>query len=158
LIAAILAAGGYVYWRRMPRAEFYTGVVEGEERVMRSEVSGRVLSVEFEEGDHVPADAVIARLDDADIRAIIQSKQQQLNVLTAQLERQRQQLAPTERPWEQDVTARRADLRQATAASELAEVTYKRERDLIVTGASTQQQLDEMRSSRDQAVSARDRA
>lgn len=158
LIAAILAAGGYAYWRRMPRTEFYTGVVEGEERMMRSEVSGRVLSVEFEEGDQVPADAVIARLDDADIRATIQSKQQQLNVLAAQIERQRQQIATIERTWTQDVNARRADLRQATAAAELAEITYKRERELIATGASTRQQLDEMRSSRDQAVSGRDRA
>ncbi len=159
LAVAVAAAGGYAYWQRGHRPpQVFTGVVEGEERVIRSEVSGRVLAVEFGEGDLVPANAVIARLDDQDIVARIRAKEQQLNVLAAQIERQRQQIATVERTWAQDVNARRADLRQATAAAELAEATYKRERELISTGASTQQLLDEVRSSRDQAASARDRA
>ena len=157
LALAVVAAGGYAYWRRDHRALFFTGVVEGEERVIRSEVSGRVLAVEFAEGDQVPANAVVARLDDQDIVARIHAKEQQLNVLAAQSARQQQQIATVERTWAQDVNARRADLRQATSAAELAEATYKRERELISTGASTQQLLDEARSSRDQAASARDR-
>jgi HlyD family secretion protein len=155
---AIAAAVGYAYWRRDHRAVFYTGVVEGEERIIRSEVSGRVLSVEFGEGDQVPADAVIARLDDQDIAARLRAKQQQLNVLSAQIERQRRQISMLEDTWAQDVNARRADLRQAASATELAESSLRRERELISTGASTQQLLDEARSARDQAVSARDRA
>jgi HlyD family secretion protein len=133
-------------------------VVEGEERIIRSEVSGRVLAVEFNEGDAVPPHAVLARLDDADIVAAIESKSQQLNVLAAQIERQRQQIATLEGTWAQDVRARRAEQRQAVAAAALAESNYRRERELIATGASTQQLLDEARSARDQAVSARDRA
>jgi len=155
---AVLAVVAVAYWRRDHRPAFYTGVVEGEERIIRSEVSGRVLAVEFAEGDAVPADAVIARLDDQDIQARIDAKQQQLNVLAAQIERQRQQVATIERTWQQDVNARHADVRQATSAAELAEATYKRERELSTTGASTQQLLDEARSARDQAASARDRA
>ena len=34
----------------------YTGFVEGEERVLRSEVTGRVLEVAFAEGDAVAVD------------------------------------------------------------------------------------------------------
>ncbi len=160
VIAAVsIAVGvGYAYWRRDHRPLYYTGVVEGEERIIRSEVSGRVLAVEFAEGDAVPADAVLARLDDSDIAARVQAKSQQLNVLAAEIERQRQQISTLELTWAQDVNARRADLRQATAAAELAEATYRRERELIASGASTQQLLDEARSARDQAVSARDRA
>ena len=79
-------------------------------------------------------------------------------VLAAQIERQRRQIATLELTWEQDVNARRAEQRQAVAAAALAESTYKRERELISTGASTQQLLDEARSERDQAVGARDRA
>jgi len=158
LAVAVAAVVGAVYWRRDHRPMLYTGVVEGEERVIRSEVSGRVLSVEFGEGDHVPPDAVIARLDDQDIVARIEAKQQQLNVLAAQIARQAQQVHTIESTWEQDVNARHADVRQATAAAELAEATFKRERELITTGASTQQLLDDARSSRDQAVSLRDRA
>jgi len=159
LVALAVAAGvAYAYWQRDHRPPFYTGVVEGEERIIRSEVTGRVLTVEFAEGDAVPADAVIARLDDQDIRARLDAKEQQLNVLAAQIDRQHQQIATIERTWQQDVNARHADLRQATSAAELAEATYKRERELSSTGASTQQLLDEARSSRDQAASARDHA
>jgi HlyD family secretion protein len=159
LIAAAVVAGVAVaYWRRDHRPAFYTGVVEGEERIIRSEVSGRVLEVAFAEGDAVPAGAVIARLDDRDIAARVAAQDRQLDVLDAQIGRQREQIATLERTWAQDVNARRADLRQASAAAELAEATFARERTLITTGASTQQLLDEARSGRDQAVSARDRA
>ena len=158
VVAVGALAAGFAWWKRERAAAFYTGVVEGEERIIRSEVTGRVLAVEFGEGDQVPADAVIARLDDRDIAATIEAKAQQLNVLAAQIERQRRQIATIESTWKQDVNARNADVRQASSAAELAEATYKRERELMSTGASTQQQLDETRSSRDQAASARDRA
>jgi membrane fusion protein YbhG len=158
LAVAIAAAAGYAYWRRDRRPTFYTGVVEGEERVIRSEVSGRVLTVEFGEGDQVPPEAILARLDDQDIAAQIAANEQRINVLAAQLERQQQQIATLERTLEQDINARRADVQQATSAAELAESTYQRERTLITSGASTQQLLDEARSSRDQAASARARA
>lgn len=158
LAAAVAAAVGYAYWRRDHRPLFYTGVVEGEERVIRSEVSGRVLTVEFGEGDQIPPEAIIARLDDQDIVAQIAANQQRINVLAAQFERQQQQIATLERTWAQDVNARRAEVHQSTSAAELAESTYQRERTLITTGASTQQLVDEARSSRDQAASMRDRA
>lgn len=158
IAVAAVAAAGYAYWRRDHQPRFYSGVVEGEERVIRSEVSGRVLAVECGEGDQVPADAIVARLDDRDIAARIEAKDQQLKVLGAQVGRQQQQVATLELTWAQDVNVRRAEVRQAAAASELAEATFKRERELIGTGASTQQLLDEARSSRDQASSARDRA
>jgi HlyD family secretion protein len=158
LIIAVAAAAGVAYWRHDRRGAFYTGVVEGEERIIRSEVSGRVLAVDFAEGDQVPPDAILARLDDKDIAAQIASKEQSLNVLAAQIERQTQQVATLDETSQQDVKARRAELTQATAAAQLAEATFKREQTLIATGASTAQLIDEARSARDQAASARDRA
>ncbi len=71
---AVLAAAVVLVWRRDHGEPHYTGVVEGEERVIRSEVAGRVLEVAFGEGDEVPAGAVIARLDDRDIAARIAAR------------------------------------------------------------------------------------
>src|SRR6185295_15837979 len=68
LVAAIVLA---MYLRRGSSEPRYTGFVEGEERVLRSEVTGRVLEVAFAEGASVPARAVVARLDDADVRSRI---------------------------------------------------------------------------------------
>jgi HlyD family secretion protein len=155
IVLAIAATGAYLTWRRANGAIHYTGVVEGEERVIRSEVTGRVLSVEFGEGDAVPAGAIIARLDDQDIAARLRSKDQSLAVLGAEVRRQEEQVATIERTWAQDVNARRADVRQAGAAADLAEATFKREQELIRTGASTQQLLDEARAAGCSQVLAR---
>jgi HlyD family secretion protein len=161
IVAAALAVAAVVavlVWRRDRGVPHYTGVVEGEERVIRSEVPGRVLEVLFGEGDQVPAGAVIARLDDRDIAATIAAKEQSLAVLDAEIRRQEQQVATLELTWRQDVNARQAELRTAIATATLAETTFTRERELIGSGASTQQLLDEARAGRDQAVGARDRA
>jgi len=157
-VLAVAAVVAVVLWRRDRGAPYYTGVVEGEERVIRSEVPGRVLEMAFAEGDQVPAGAVIARLDDRDIAASLAAKQQSLQVLDAEIRRQEQQVTTIEQTWRQDVNARRAELRQATAAATLAESTLKRERELITTGASTQQLLDEALAAREQSGGARDRA
>lgn len=157
-VLAVAAVAALLVWRRDGGARYYTGVVEGEERVIRSEVPGRVLTVAFSEGDAVPPGAVIATLDDREMAAAIAAREQQLAVLDAELRRQEQQVATLQLTWAQDVNARRAELRQATAAATLAEATYAREQELIGTGASTQQLLDEARAARDQAAGARDRA
>ena len=161
IAVAVLAAAAVVavlVWRRDRGVPHYTGVVEGEERVIRSEVPGRVLTVAFGEGDEVPPGAVVARLDDRDIAATIAAKEQSLRVLDADLQLQEEQVQTLQRTWVQDVSARRAELRQAVAAATLAETTLARERELIKSGASTQQLLDQARATHDQAAGARDRA
>ena len=158
-VVAALAAGGLALWRARGAGEpHYTGFVEGEERVLRSEVSGRVLDVAFREGDAVPAGVVVARLDDADVGAKLRSKQQELAVLDAQIGRQEQEIALVERTWRQDLAARSAELRQASAASDLARRTYDRQAALMEQGVTTGQRVDEARASRDQTRSGVDRA
>jgi HlyD family secretion protein len=136
----------------------YTGFVEGEDRVLRSEVSGRVLEVLYAEGDTVSPSAVVARLDDEDVRARVAAKRQQVAVLDAEIRRQQEQVQLVERTWRESVGMQEAALRQAQSAAELAERTFAREQSLVATGASTAQLLDDTRSARDQARSARDHA
>ncbi|MFI5394552.1 MAG: HlyD family secretion protein [Candidatus Binatia bacterium] len=155
LIAA--AAAITVYLRRDPAALYYTGFVEGEERVIRSEVMGRVLAVTYAEGATVPPNAVIARLDDQDIAARIKSKQEELAVLDADMRTQSERIELTQSTWQRDLNARRADVSQAEAAATLAERTLAREQELVKTGTSTPQVLDDNRSRRDQARSALER-
>jgi len=136
----------------------YTGFVEGEERIIRSEVSGRVIQVAFVEGDQVPAGAVVARLADDDIRSRVAAKRQEVTVQEAQIRRQDEQIALTERTWKENVDAQGAELAQAQAGAVLAERTLAREQSLVKTGASTAQLLDQARATRDQARSTVDRA
>ena len=158
-ILVVAAAGaGIWYLRHRGGPPHYTGFVEGEERVLRSEVTGRVLEVAFGEGAQVPANAAVARLDDQDIVARIKSKRQEVEVLEADIRTAEEKIALTESTWERDVKVRGAEVRQAQAAAEVAERTYAREQELVKTGASTAQRLDDERARRDQAKSALDRA
>jgi len=159
IVAAAIAVVVAVWYLRTSHApSYYTGFVEGEERVIRSEVTGRVLEVKYTEGTSVSANAVIAVLDDRDVQARITSKQEELAVLDAELRTQAERIALVESTWQRDVSARHAELRQAESAAGLAERTLSREQGLAKTGASTAQQLDDNRARRDQSRSGLDRA
>jgi len=157
-VLLVVVAGLAWYFARDRRPPHYTGFVEGEERVLRSEVTGRVLEVSFGEGAAVPANEVVARLDDADIQSRIASKQHELAVLDADIATQEERIRLVESTWARDLNARRADLKQAESAATLARKTFEREQGLVKTGASTAQLLDDRRAALDQAVSALERA
>jgi multidrug resistance efflux pump len=155
----LLVVAGAAWWLRADHTPpHYTGFVEGEERVIRSEVVGRVREVLFAEGAHLPADAVLVRLDDDDIRTRLAAKGEELDVAEADIRRQAEQIELSESTWKRDVSARRAELRTAESAADLADRSWKREQELVRTGASTAQLLDDARARRDQARSAVDRA
>jgi HlyD family secretion protein len=159
LIVIAAAVGTGMWYLRSDHAPLhYTGFVEGEERVIRSEVAGRVLEVKFAEGAYVPADAVIAVLDDSDIQARLRSKREEVGVIDAEVQMQQERIELVQGTWQRDLNARTAELRQSESALEIAERTLVREQALVKTGASTAQVLDDNRSRVDQARSARDRA
>ena len=158
VLIVIVAAVGAWYLQQDSGPPHYTGFVEGEERVMRSEVSGRVGEVRFAEGAAIPAGAVIAVLDARDIDARLRAKQQELLVIDANLQTQGERIALVESTWGRDLRARQADLSQAESAATVAERTFEREQGLVRSGASTVQQLDDLRGRRDQTRSVVERA
>lgn len=139
-------------------SEHYTGFVEGEERVVRSEVTGRVLEVLFAEGDRVPAGAVLARLDDTDIRAKLASKERERAVVDADMQTAEERVQLVRSSWGRNLAASEADVRQAETTATVADRTLGREAELVKTGASTAQLLDDARARRDQARSQLERA
>jgi multidrug resistance efflux pump len=157
LVLPAVGAGAW-YVRRDAAPLYYTGFVEGEERVIRSEVAGRVLEVPFAEGNVLDANAVVARLDDRDIQARLTSKREELAVLDAEIATQKERIALVESTWSRDVSAAGADVRNAEAAADLAEKTFARERELLAKGVSSAQSLDDQRARRDQTRSALERA
>jgi HlyD family secretion protein len=158
VVVVALAVVGGLLWRQRGGPVHYTGFVEGEERILRSEVTGRVVEVAFEEGDTVPANAVVARLADDDIQSRLAAKRQQLAVQDADIQRQEEQIRLVESTWKSSLDAQRAQQRQAEAAAVLAARTLERERALVKSGASTAQLLDEARAAHDQAKSLADKA
>jgi len=156
--AVLLAIAAAVYLQKGSGEIHYTGFVEGEERIIRSEVSGRVVEVRFSEGATVPANAVIAVIDDRDIRSRIASKQQELAVLAAEMRTLEERIQLVDGTWSREREASKAELRVAESAADIARRTHEREAALTKSGASTAQQLDDAGARRDQARSSLQRA
>jgi HlyD family secretion protein len=157
---ALGAAGvaGLAYWRNGGRQPHYTGFVEGEERILRSEVMGRIREVRFAEGEKVEPDAVVAVLDERDVAARIRAQQDAIEVLERQIGAQEERVVVTEATSNRELRAQQAQLREAAAQVEWADKNFSREQALAKTGASPAQLLDDARSRRDQAHSQLDRA
>jgi HlyD family secretion protein len=79
-------------------------------------------------------------------------------VLDANVTTQEERIALTEATWARDLDARKADVRLAQSAASLAARSWQRERELVSTGASTAQVLDDAEAARDQAASTLERA
>jgi HlyD family secretion protein len=160
VLLALLVLAGVVVWLRSDGDSDgrFTGFVEGEERVLRSEVAGRVLDVAFHEGDAVPAGAVVAKLDDADIRAKVDSARRSIDVLARQIEQAGIEADLRAASWQQDVRTREAEAEQARADVALAERTAGREEGLARSGATTKQLLDDTRNRLTSARIAAERA
>ena len=158
VVAAVVVVAAFLYWRSDRGPGHYTGFVEGEERIIRSEVAGRVLEVRFGEGARIEPDAVIAVLDDSDVGARIDSKRAAIDVLEREMRAQKERVQVTDATTMRDVAAQRAALREAEAQATWADKNFDREQELVKSGASTQQLVDDAKTRRDQARSQVDRA
>jgi HlyD family secretion protein len=138
-----------------------SGRIEGDDSAVSPKTSGKILEVTVREGDTVTAGQVIARLDDAQVRARedqaraalidAQAKSQaardQITVLQDQLRQNQLQTAQATtdadgrvRQARADLTAADADLVQQQAALRLAEFNRDAYARLAMTGAASKQQ------------------
>jgi HlyD family secretion protein len=138
-----------------------SGRIEGDDSAVAPKTSGKVLEVTVREGDTVMAGQVIARLDDAQVRAKedqaraaltdaqakLQGSRDQIGVLQDQLQQNQlltgqstMDAAGRVRQAQADLTAAQADLNQQQAALRLAEFNRDAYARLAKTGAASELQ------------------
>jgi HlyD family secretion protein len=138
-----------------------SGRIEGDDSAVAPKTSGKILEITVREGDTVTAGQVIARLDDAQVRARedqaraaladaqakMQGARDQIAVLGEQLRQNQLQTGQSTtdaegrvRQAQADLTAAEADLVQQQAALRLAEFNRDAYTRLSKTGAASQQQ------------------
>jgi HlyD family secretion protein len=138
-----------------------SGRIEGDDSAIAPKTSGKILEITVREGDTVTAGQVIARLDDAQVRARedqaratlagAEAKSQvargQISVLEdqlrqnqAQTEQSRTDAAGRMRQAQADLTAAEAELTQQQAALKLAQFNSDAYTRLAKTGAVSEQQ------------------
>ncbi|MCK8787685.1 HlyD family efflux transporter periplasmic adaptor subunit [Roseomonas sp. NAR14] len=134
-LLAVLAGGGYAYWRHLdaaPTLPAYVvetnGRVEAQQFDIASKVAGRVLRVLVEEGQMVEAGAVVARLDDATMQAQLRAAEAQIQEAT------------------QAVAQAQAELARASSMRQLAQTELGRTQTLAQRGYAPTEQLDQRRA------------
>ena len=138
-----------------------SGRIEGDDSAVAPKTNGKILEVTVREGDTVTAGQVIARLDDAQVRAKedqaraalanaqakMQGARDQIAILQEQLTQNQVQTGQSAmdaegrvRQAQADLTAAEADLTQQQAALRLAEFNRDAYQRLAKTGAASQLQ------------------
>ncbi|WP_031496888.1 efflux RND transporter periplasmic adaptor subunit [Bryobacter aggregatus] len=115
-----------------------TGYIVAHHKIqVASKVVGRVLWIGVEKGDRVKEGQVIVRLEDDEYKAQLQQSQGQLHTLQARLE----ELTNGSRP--EEIATAKANVDQARADLENAEVTLRRTAHLVKEKVMSQQTLDD---------------
>jgi HlyD family secretion protein len=157
LLLVLLAAGAGAWWYYRPQQAgrlFFTGFVEGEEKVIKSEISGRVMNVTFTDGDRVKPGEVLAEVDARDYQS--QVTQQELNIalLKAKIQQAETQLALARDTYPTQLRAAKSTLAKAAADLEFAEKEFIRRKELLETEYLSQQRYDEVKKQLDVARSS----
>ncbi|KUM02704.1 secretion protein HlyD [Chromobacterium subtsugae] len=156
LAVALAASGaGYYAYQRAAGAERNAtlyGNVDIRELSLAFRVSGRLAAVQVDEGDSVQPGQILARLDAEPLRNSLNAALANEAALAA-----RNALIHKGNRGE-DIAQAKARLEAAAAALTQAQSEYRRQRDLVPAGGSSQQSLEAARSQRDQALAQRDAA
>ncbi len=148
VLAAVLvgaAGGGWYWWQqradRLPEGITATnGRVESEEVEIAAKLPGRIAEILVREGDTVAAGQVVARMDQSETLAQLQSAEAQLR------------LAESKR-----VAAAAATVQRSVQVT-YAEREYQRAQRLLARGWETAERSDERKAALDSAQAARDAA
>ncbi len=158
LILAAIGGGTYYALSRPPDTLVITGIVDGNNVVVSSKMTGRILSMKVREGQAVKTGDVIAQLDHADLSAAAQATSAAVSQAQQMTLQASDQIALTKaslvariaqaRAQVQQVTAQEA---QARATLDQAESSYKRTLPLFDEGLVTAQDRDNAKAARDGA-------
>jgi HlyD family secretion protein len=162
IVAALVAWELFFATPRLPASIVaLSGRIEGDDSAVAAKTTGKILEVTVREGDTVTAGQVIARLDDAQVRAREDSARAALADAQAKMQGARDQIAVLQeqlrgnqlqtgqstmdaegrvRQAQAELTAAEADLTQQQAALRLAEFNRDAYSRLAKTGAASQLQ------------------
>jgi HlyD family secretion protein len=155
LLAA--AAGGWYVWHTQSNAKknmppTFHGNVDIREVRLGFRISGKIQEILKEEGDEVRAGEILARLDAQPFQNAADQAEAQVGALAARLA----ELQNGTRP--EDIEQARKNLTATEAAHENARLIFKRQQQLVASGAVARQDFDTARASFQMARARRDGA
>ena len=150
LLVILVVGAGVFYYQRMSQTEHltFTGLVEGEEKVIKSEITGRVDTVTFTDGTKVKQGDVLAEVDARDYRSQVAQQELHIELLKAKLQRAETQLAWARDTYPDQINIAKANLAKAVADRDLAEKEFARQQELLREEVLSRQKFDETESQR----------
>lgn len=148
LVAIVLA----VVWSQRDRSDPNRLVLYGNVDIREVQLAfrqpGRVLQMDFDEGDAVTAGARMALLDPVPYQDALAAAEASVRVAQAEVDKLHGGLRP------QEITQARETLNQARAMATDAEHDYRRQLGLVESGAISRRSFDAARALRDQTAAA----
>src|SRR5579862_7893645 len=156
LVVVIAAAVTYYVLRSRSPTLVLTGIVTTHEVVVSSQVEGQIGQLLVKEGDQVNAGAEVATIAPDELRAdsayyaqAAQGASSQVQQNEASLRMERQQTESQITQAEASQQSAEAQLRSSQADLDNAQLTFDRQKKLLATGASTQEDYDQARTNHD---------
>jgi HlyD family secretion protein len=157
LLLVLLAAGaGAFYYTRTHHGDrlTFTGFVEGEEKVIKSEIAGRVNNVTFTDGSRVRTGDVLAEVDARDYQSQVTQQELNLDLLRAKIRQADNQLAWARDTYPTQLRATKTNLTKAASDLEFVEKEFNRRKELLQAELISQQKFDEVKNQLDAARAA----
>lgn len=154
ILLILVAAGAGIWWQqrhRQPERLSFTGFVEGEEKVIKSEVSGRVMHVAFTDGVQVKQGDVLVEVDARDYHSQVLQQELNLALLKAKIQQADTQLALTRDSYPTQLRAAKSNLAKASSDLEFAEKEFARRKELLEAEQLSQQRFDQVKNQLDGA-------
>src|SRR6266545_7026602 len=154
LLLVLLAVGaGAFYYNRThyPDRLTFTGFVEGEEKVVKSEIAGRVNAVTFTDGSWMKQGDVLAEIDARDYRSQVAQQELNLSLLKAKIRQAENQLALARDTYPTQLRAAKTNLAKAVSDLDFAEKEFARSKELLQAEYLSQQRFDQAKNQLDVA-------
>ena len=144
LALVLVLGGGFLLYKLFSRSDrlVLTGFVEGEERILRSKVTGRIIQAAFEEGQAVRAGQVLVRIDDRDITARVTQANLDAQTVKERLAEAQSQLARVQSDVEGGIASATAVVAQMQATLDWTGAELARMRALHAERVVSNQLLD----------------
>jgi len=137
ILLALVGAAGYLYWDQTTHFESTDDAfIAARQFAIAPQVAGYVTAVPVTDNQHVDKGAVIAQIDPREYRAALEQANAQVDGAQAGIKNIDAQIATQDA----QIAANQALVNQAQANLKLAQVTWDRDKPLVVKGWATEQQ------------------
>ena len=146
LFVSTAAGGAYYLTSQRVRPLLFTGFVEGEEKVIKSEVTGRVEKVPITEGSIVKQGDLLAEVDSREFRSQVVQQELKLALLEAQIQQAGNQLALARDLYPTQVRSAKANAARAESDLDFARKEFQRRKTLLEEEVIDQQTFDQAKN------------